>query len=174
MLVAIFIFSLAMITVVFIFSKIVVAQKKAKAIQQNMEDARYAMEVMAKTLRTSSISSVNSANATTVDSYDYSQDRCIRYKLAVNKIQMGFVSPGFPGDKSTCNFGNINITNTSDLINKYIGALSFNYTQSTSSVMGKVTISMKICSDEACSSDNDSQILQTTVSLRDYSEVSPQ
>ena len=57
--VAIFIFTLVMITMSSTYGKFFVAQKKTRAVQQNAEDARFAMELIAKSLRTSKVLSCN-------------------------------------------------------------------------------------------------------------------
>lgn len=175
MLVAIFIFALVMITVVFVFSKIVVAQKKARAIQQNMEDARFAMELMAKTLRTSSVASNDNV---TIDVYNFSQDRCVRYRFENNKVRTGFTSPDNPpGGKDGCtNFGG---TSLQDMTNNFINNVEFAVQESSInlnpllSIRGYARISVEICSDPGCPAGSDKQVLQTTVSLRDYNEVNP-
>lgn len=170
LLVSVFIFSLVMITVVALFTRFVTFQKRSQSIQQNMEDARYVMELMAKTLRTSS---VVSSTASSINLYDYSQDKCIiyRFNAGAKEIEGGSRSPGTTGDKDSCNFGLIAPTS---MVNNSINSMALSVTQSVPGVVGKVTISTVICSSSGCSgAENDRASLQTTVSLRDYTESSP-
>lgn len=174
-LVAVFVFSLVMISVVSIFSKFVVVQKRSRAVQQNMEDAKYAMELMSKTIRTSSVVSCNGAAtcpATTnkIEIYDYSQGMCIVYSFSGGKIQSGSANPATAGDKNSCSFGSIALN---PIVGNTINQMNFGVDQTVSGTkIGKVTISMTICSDSGCGGTvNDLVNIQTTVSLRDYQET---
>jgi type II secretory pathway pseudopilin PulG len=165
MLVAMFVFSVVMFASTSAFSKFILFQKNSKAIQQNIEDARFTMELMAKTLRTSSIMA---STATSISVYDYSQEKCITYRLNGPKIEKGSVSPATPGDKDTCNFGTITFL---PMINNVINRLSLSVFQTTPGPpprAGKATILMEICANIGCAGGNDRAIIQTTVSLRDY------
>lgn len=170
MIVAIFVFSLVMTTVTATFVSVINSRKKVKAIQQDMEDARYAMELMAKSLRTSSVTSSDSAD---IRIYDYSQGKCIEYKFdsASNKLQSGSGTPTDPDDAiGTCNYGTL-----SNLTNGNISDVHFVAAKSVGGAkVGKVTIALKVCYNDICSgSGGDTAMIQTTVSLRDYQEVNP-
>ena len=172
MLVAVAIFSLVMITAGNAFSRFIAVQKRTRDVQQDLEDARFSMELMAKTLRTSSIMSCNSGvnpcppSATSVQLYDYSQEKCIRYAFQSGKIQ----SASAYTDKATC-AGAI-LGGLTDIINKYVSSVNFGVVQSSQSPrrVGKATISITICSNnETCSgAQRDKATIQTTISLRDY------
>lgn len=171
LLISVFIFSLVMITVVALFTRFVTFQKRSQAVQRNMEDARFAMELMAKTLRTSSVLSP-AGNSNSIDLYDYSQQKCIKYSFSSSKINSQSASED---DKADC--GTAAFSSVTPMVGNSINNMTFSAVPSTlsPSVVGQVTISMVICSNNsACSgTENDRAALQTTVSLRDYQESNP-
>ena len=173
MLLAVFIFSLVMITVVALFTRFVTFQKRSRSIQRNMENSVYVMELMAKMLRTSSVVSCNNftrstcnAQESSIEIYDYSQNKCIRFYSQNNIIKMGSaVTP-----RANCSSSGVSLVST-DLANNFISNLDFRAikTDDAASRVGKVTISLEVCSNGTCSgAENDRANLQTTVSLRDY------
>lgn len=172
MIVAIFVFSLVMTTVMATFTSVVTARKRTKAIQQDVEDARYAMELMAKTLRTSS---VLSATATDLQMFDYSQSQCTEYKYDNVAKKLGSLSgtwtnSAIPNVTPACTFSGI----SNDMTSGFVGSANFSAISSApapSKKIGKVTIAMKVCYNKDCSTD--APTIQTTVSLRDYQEVNP-
>jgi len=174
MIVAMFVFSVAMVAATSIFGKFIVFQKKAKVIQQNVEDARFVMELMAKTLRTSSIISCNgdtacSENSKSVEFYNYSQGQCMRYDFDSVNENIKLITANV--DKNECDFAALNGTGTA-MVNNFIGDLTFSVFQTVADPprAGKVTMLAEVCSTKGCSgSSNEKTILQTSVSLRDYS-----
>ncbi len=172
MMVSVLIFSLVMVATMSIFIKMTDAQKRSKAVQRNMEDVKFAMEDMAKTIRTSNIISCDNSEADdcsglslSIETYDYSQSKCIQYKIVDNKI----VSREVAGEEDNCVFsGDFN-----DMAgnNNKIESGGFLVTKSSSgTLVGKVTILSEICweyQNETCSSaKSDNVLMQTTVSLR--------
>lgn len=167
--VAVSIFALLMTASASIFANAFKAYHNARAIQKDLENAQYTINLMAKTIRTSSVMSLGSNN---INIYDYSQSKCIRYGLlSGNTIKTSSSNPSTPGDKSTCSFGG----SLTDLSNVSVENLSFSGGQSLklpSPLVGKVTISMKICASSGCTGqEKDAVQIQTSVSLRDYSEA---
>jgi len=181
MIVAIFIFALVVTASSGVFVKMIKSYKSAREIQRDLEDAQYAMNLMAKTIRTSSVVScsndggsnfnliclsVPGINAARV--YDYSQDRCVTYRFSSNKLKVRSDSPSTPGDKSTCVWNSAN----DDLITNFVSAVNFSIVQSAPDVaVGKATISMQVCPASGCPAGSDKAIIQTSVSLRDYTET---
>lgn len=179
MIVAIFVFSLVIAVVISAYVSIMNADKKAKAVQQNVENARYAMELMAKTFRTSAI--IGTPTASTVRVFDYSQvdsqwghHRCLEYTFSGNnlsyKISNDYV------DMRTCESG----PSWSSVMPMLSGTLRSGQflVVPTGSAAGKVTIAMDVCPAGGCSgAAGDDTKLQTTVSLQDwmpnYKETSP-
>jgi prepilin-type N-terminal cleavage/methylation domain-containing protein len=177
MLIAVFIFSVVMVAVTGVFMNIISINKSARSTQRNLEDGNYAMALMAKTLRTSSV--VKAWSSSQLDVYDYSQSRCIRYQFddASKSIRSSLVNATKKTDCGTVSFPfptPISITN--DYVHKAVfDVIPSNSTETPStSKLGRVTVSMEVCPNAKCVlSDNQMTTLQTTVSLRDYQEVSP-
>lgn len=164
MIVSIFIFSLIITTAIAAFASMTRARKQAAAVQQNMEDARYVLEQMAKTLRTSKILSP-AANGTTTDlkAFDYSQNKCVEYKINIVNAKITYSDGG--SDPASCSFNTFTNMNSGTLYG------IFDVHPSIPGSAGKVTASLSIC--EACTGALDHTRVQTTVSLRDYQEVNP-
>jgi len=146
--VAVFIFSLIMIAASYIFVKAFQGYRNARAIQKDLENAQYTMNLMAKTIRTSSIIS---SGTDYVRIFDYSQtagNGCIEYRFnnSENKIKAGSTHTT---DKASCT-GSTSIT-LSDLSNVYVDKAVFSVVKSESGKVGKVTISMKVCPPSGCS-----------------------
>lgn len=174
--VATFIFSLVMIAISMTFSSLFGGYKGAKIIQKNLENAQYAMNLMAKSLRTSSINS--DGTLSDIIAYDYSQSKCIHYRFNNSVLelsskdlssQLGYEDFTQEQKLSWCFDNNGSGSDFSSMTSGYVAGKFFAI-KSATKVVGKVTISMKVCSDSTCKS---SAILQSTVSLRDYSETIP-
>ena len=177
---AIFIFSLMMTVVSMTFLSIFSGYKNTKAVQADLEDAQYAINLMSKSLRTSSIISCDGSstcspnhNYNGVRIYDYSQRQCIGYAFRNNSIEYSSVNaPVNEVDpKSWCSGSSL--SNYTKLISNDNTSGFFYATQSASgSSVGKITISMEVCATENCSgSEKDRVRMQSTVSLRDYGEI---
>jgi len=168
MIIAIFIFSLVMTTVTTIFVRVASARKKAKSIQRDLDDARFAMEQMAKIFRTSTI--IGTPTATNIAVFDNSQGSCVQYqKSATNKLQYrtgAGVKNGTTGVVESCNFSSA----YADISGGNVSSLNFDTikTDNIAKKVGKITIAMKICYNNNCGVDGDEVMVQTTVSLRDY------
>lgn len=170
MIIAIFVFSVIMTTVTATFVSVINTRKKVKAVQQDVEDARFAMELMAKTLRTSHVVSPTlPSTVSDIKVFDYSQSKCIEYRLAGNKLQSGEATAVDEVACATATPGPF-----SDMTSGYLNNLSLDVIPSSGTTRGKVTIAMKICYNLTCSGANSDAVnIQTTVSLRDYEEVNP-
>jgi prepilin-type N-terminal cleavage/methylation domain-containing protein len=153
MIVAIFIFAMIMTVAISVFVASYRGQKKAKEIQQGMENSRVAIELMAKNIR---MGRIDSNTAASISFYNYSQGKCIKYEFSSGEIKTGETNPD--GDY---NCGPISAGNklVADLV---LESLNFNVVKSSASVVGRVTISLKL--------KNSTEPIQTTVSLRDYIE----
>lgn len=169
LMVSMFVFSVIMAAVVGVFAQSASSFRRAKDIQRNLEDAQYAMNLMAKTIRTSSVEYDYTEN---LDIYDYSQSKCIRYSHSdeTKKIKYGEISAD---DPDSCS--DLDSITLSDLISGYVNSVSFDVTPSEvptapdPGIVGKVTISMEVCATADCEAmEKDKVRIQTTVSLRDY------
>jgi len=165
--VALFVFALVMTATSVTFTKAFRVYSDAKDVQENMENAQYAMNLMAKTFRTSSVAS-SDGTFDSVTVFDYSQavgpadGKCIRYYFdSVNNRIMKSENnaPNLTSCGSAAQPTGLPITSGN------IVAAEFDVRSSSAgSVVGKVTFSMKLKKGK---SEVD---IQTTTSLRDYVE----
>jgi len=163
--VATFIFTLTMSVVSQIFVSAFSAYHREKIIQNNLENAQFALNTLSKQLRGSSVSAFSPR---IIRSYNYATGLCTRYSiLTIGSVTTLYSTPfHVNATHNGCGAGSIgprkNIMTIKDG--------SFFVTSSSSlphqKKVGKVTISLYI-SDSV----NFPAHLQTTVSLRDY-EVS--
>jgi len=175
MIIAIFVFSLIMVAVVGTFVSVVSVRNKVKAVQQDIENARFSMEQMSKTLRTSSVLSFSPAtNPTNIKIFDYSQGVCIEYQYSGVKLQSRIgTKTSADGESPTCTFSGSYV----DIINGSLAGASFKVIPSASSpspIYGRITMALKVCYNNICTGKTGNNMtIQTTVSLRDYQEVNP-
>jgi hypothetical protein len=142
-----------------------------------VEDVRFAMEQMAKTLRTSTVWTPETSSQT-ISVYDHSQLQCFQYQISADKLQSksGVAQVNANNEVISCN----NTGTWADMSGASVSDLRFAITQTTNGiptpppVVGKVTIMMKVCYNNVCTgSAGDQAIIQTTVSLRDYEDLKP-
>jgi prepilin-type N-terminal cleavage/methylation domain-containing protein len=91
MMIAIFIFLLMMIAIVQIFAQQIVAYRHARSVQNDMENAQFAMNYIAKTLRTASVIGSTEKG----DLLQYMQDNYLNDDFAIQQI--GTLSSGGEG-----------------------------------------------------------------------------
>ena len=179
-LITLFIFSLVSTMVMEAYFTIFQARMKTRAVQQDVENARYAMEYMAKTLRMSSIFA-NVSNASNIELYDYSQKMCLKYTLDNSNhtlyVQQGaghLHSPPNPDGKTWydgCDGSSYGAKKP--MTTASVDGLVFNGNASAygaSKKLGLVTISLNICYNDDCV-NNAPTTIQSSVSLRDYSYI---
>jgi prepilin-type N-terminal cleavage/methylation domain-containing protein len=174
-LISVFIFSIIMVVVMTYFVNVTLANQNTKRLQQNLEDVRFAMNRIAKVLRTSVVISPNS-NQTVgeIRVFDYSQARCIRYRFEENGIREYSVDlpVGTADEKVWCagspTFASNDIVSTSNgaTLDGKFAVVPSNKT-SPNETAGRVTMNATI------TRQTNSSTIQTTVSLRNYKEVSP-
>ena len=174
--IAIFIFSLIMAAAARSFSNFVATYRSTKAVQKDLENAQYSINLMAKVIRTGNVINCNGSNCsvagdyTSISIYDYSQRKCIIYRFSGNKLQASSadVPASDPGDGSTCAFS----SSYSDMTTGYVESGKFYVIPTIAgSAAGRVSVSLSICQPNASSSGcstnpNDKSRIQTTVSLR--------
>jgi type II secretory pathway pseudopilin PulG len=185
--IAISISIILMVSTAATFSRLYGAYQSARAIGKNLENAQYAMNLMAKSIRTSnfvrgcdSAGNCSSAagNYAAVQFYDYSEGECISFIVDNNdkKLKSAFVNdPGSsePDKKDWC-LNRAVLPAYSDMTGAYVGNLQFSVVPSSaaSKIIGKVTIMMEICSTLNCAGlPNDRARIQSSVSLRDYNGI---
>ena len=173
--VATFIFVIAMVMIAQIFSSGYLGFRKARALQQDLEAAQQAINIMAKTLRTSAVISPDadgSSKSIVVFDYSRSVNNCIKYEFPAEGagLKIGSVTKDNP---ETCRDeqpgAGQNMTSGKVFGNFHIVP---NDPDGPPKETGRLTISMKVCLKEGCSGNpkNEARV-QTTVSLRNYKEV---
>ena len=177
-LVAVGVFSIIIIAVVYVFGRSSLSFKSSRYIQRDLESAQFALNLMAKSLRTSSVISPTGMNQsnTTIRIFDYSQSRCIQYQFLNNALQTrsaalpaGMSNPVLWCDTAAMPAWSEMAGSSSG--NAYLSGNFFttNSNPPSSPRVGKVTVSLRICSTPSCAgSPNDQVRIQSTVSLRDY------
>jgi prepilin-type N-terminal cleavage/methylation domain-containing protein len=154
--VAMFIFVLVMSSSTVVFAKIFKSYGDAKDIQDSVEDAQYAMNLMAKTFRTSS---VVASNPGIIIFFDHSQDKCMAYLFDDDNLNKFISSDDFDNCEIASFSGAGTVMTSGTVTGRFIATDS-----RPGSRVGKITVSMTITKG---SSDVN---LQTTTSLRDYAE----
>lgn len=165
--VSLFIFSLMMVAVSQIFAKAFSGYRNTRATQRDVENAQYALNLLSKELRTSTVVAPLSGpfprSSQTIKFYDHSQGRCFYYQINSNALQVASASSTGPADCTTRNVG------TPVTISTGTVSGSFRVTPSQgggSKRAGKVTISLDISEDATHRAQ-----IQTTASLRDFGNI---
>lgn len=166
LMVAMSIFFLVITTSTAVFANIMNTKKKTKNTQKNIEDMKYAIELMTKNIR---MSSNIGGSSSVVYTHNNSQDKCVSYRFsASNKLEtLETAIPG--GIPENCNLaGTYPSASYVPMVSGDINASEsrFDITPSTSNLVGKVVILISITSGSG--SSNDAVKLQTVASLRDY------
>lgn len=159
--IAMFVFVLVISSATVVFSYAFRNYSDAKDMQENMENAQYAMNLMAKTFRTSSVADDGPGYVVV---FDYSQEKCLRYQF--NGTELRRAEDTGASDLSGCQSSSF--SGVGDLMTSGDVMGSFQVTRSdgasTPPEVGKIVISMEL------SKGNSVVRLQTTASLRDYVE----
>lgn len=167
---------LVMISFSVVFAGIIKNYKKAKNINENMLNIQHALNLVGKTIRTSTLryptSGPNTGNIIVI--YDYSQGTsnpglCIRYAFEGNYLNRSFVNV----TESNCNLGatfSTAVPMTSGTVNGQFYTIDSNGDESagTSERVGRVTIRASLITGYGTAQTKSTDI-QTSVSLRDYS-----
>lgn len=155
-LVSMFIFVLVIAAVSQIFTQAFSGYRYEKSVQTDLETAQFAVNTMAKELRTASISSSSSSS---IKFIDYSQNICFDYEITGATLTVASKT----GVKivDDCGSGGYG---SSTVVSNGITAGSFSVIPSVkSSTVGRVTISLQIGTGLTHRAN-----IQTSVSLRDY------
>lgn len=158
LLIAMFIFSLIILSAVAVFAGVVGARKKSRDMQQNLEQARTAMEMMARNMRMSTELKTY-ASSKGVYMYNNSQSTCIAYLFSGSALRTASYSKPCSTVPSSL----------SDLISSDVSDGQFKVVETDSASVpgkiGKATIVLTI------GSGSSQKHLQTSVSFRDYDGV---
>jgi prepilin-type N-terminal cleavage/methylation domain-containing protein len=184
MIVAMFISTLIITTVVAAFASAFRARESAGNTQRSIEDAKTSIEYMAKTIRMSSNLQPVSGSSNNVIMFNKSQEKCIQYIF--NNVSKtidekyctvcDFSDPCKKGTFTTSSLADCNdpnpatIKNDCKVDNPITNSISSSLSDASFSVSGtyikRVTVRMKMTSDT-------NPTMQTTVSTRDYKDLSP-
>lgn len=163
--VSMFVFVLMMAAVTHVFSRAFSAYKYEKAVQSDLEAAQFALNTMAKELRTSSVSQLFWYSLSSIKFYDYSQGLCIQYTRSGTDLKVGKYSTfATANDCFAAGISSDHTVATGITGLSFIGSVS-NGTAGSQAV-GKVTILLQVDSGTASPTN-----IQTSVSLRDYQNV---
>lgn len=174
MLISVFIFLMIMLVVVVVFAQHAKLYTYAKTLQRNIENAQFAINYVAKTLRTGSI--MQTSDTQNLYMYDPSQSRCFRFRFidgtfettsgpALNSNECGsnsfYLGSGIEGPFSLT---------TGDVDGHFAFVMTERDDQLTQNIneteIGRVMINIEVADQHQ--SDYESIYIQTAVSLRNY------
>lgn len=171
--IALFVFSLLVATLANVYVGFLSAQQKSKESQRSLESSQTALNILAKTLRTSKI--VGTPTGSLMRVFDYSRDteKCMEFSVASENLLMAS-SADADTDENLCETAVMGAA-TSLIEGRVMGGFSILPSEEGVSV-GKAVISFQLCpkgSDAtACNVDAAGVItgnpinIQTSVSLR--------
>lgn len=151
-----FVFTIMMVSVSQISSTTFFGYRNTRAIQRDIENAQFSMNIIAKELRTSSVVSA-AGNQTSVKFYDYSQGKCFQYRIVSERLE---VDSQDDADTAACRN---RVFNSFLPVSTGVIAGSFQVTPSAPGTVGKVTMFLDISEGPSHHAR-----IQTTVSLRDF------
>ncbi|MFC1645009.1 type II secretion system protein J [Patescibacteria group bacterium] len=163
-LVAMFIFTMMMMATILAFSNLFQSYRQSKNIQEDIDNSQFAMNLMMKSLRTSSvIDGGDSGISNEVTIFDYSQKKCITYGF-YNQDGRSFLgmTSASSEDLGECESegsgDSMKAMTTGDVTGKFWWVKS----DGDTNVVGSVTALVHVNSDVG------GVDIQSSVSLRDY------
>lgn len=147
-----------------------------KLLQANLETAQFALNTVAKELRTSSVvSSAVGAGVSSIVFFDYSQSRCVQYRMdestgLVERRSHAFGSTDPDANRTSCAghgfAGEGYETLLTGLSAQAMNVVaSRNLADASGPMVGRVTVSLTVGTAGAAAT------VQTTVSLRDFNYI---
>lgn len=180
--VATFIFVIAMVMISQLFGSGYLGFKKSRSVQQDLEAAQQAINIMAKTLRTSAVIEPDvEGDTTTIKILDYSRsaNNCIIYEFfggTDNVLRVGSTSIDLDlSDDPVADCDASSFTASQNMTSGRVNGSFYvvpNNPTGTPRETGRLVISMRVCLKESCTTNpKDEARIQTTVSLRNYRET---
>jgi len=170
--VAMSIFVIVMSAVSGAFASAFKAYGKAREVGESLKNAQYALNLMSKTFRTSSVESPTGEKQTDdeIVVFDYSQSACIKYKLSSKKIYKlsKTVTDESECSSSTAFSDNYPIVENVEELKFFTTDSDGDASSGESMRVGKVTVMMVISNGTVASPTK--VRIQSTSSLRDYSK----
>lgn len=163
--ISVFIFAIIMMAVSQIFISAFRGYNYARAVQRDLEAAQFAINTLAKELRTSSVVSASGVQ-TFVQFVDYSQSICFKYRVSGSSLQVARKAgiKTFDSCQSTAfASGDFTTVSTGAVTGNFFVILSDPTVGSKK--VGKVTISLVV------SEGSHTARTQTTASLRDFGYI---
>lgn len=165
-LISLFIFSIVMTAAMQIFASAYSGYRVTRLVERDIENAQFAMNALAKSLRTSSVVS-GDGTVQALQFFDHSQNKCFRYRISGGALEM---ASGASAGVAACNTASL-VSFTAVTTGMVTG--SFRVITSTPiggppTRVGKVTIALAIAQDGAT---HNNARLQTSVSLRDFGNI---
>lgn len=169
-LVSLFVFSLTLIATTQIFTSAYSGYRMTRSVQNDLENAQFAINSMAKALRSSSVVAPSSPDldSSFVQFYDHSQEKCFYYQVSGGALQAA--SRDASGGVSECDgMSSSSFSFTTVSTGTVTG--SFRVTPSADiggppTQVGRVTIALSVAADATHSAQ-----VQTSISLRDFGNI---
>jgi type II secretory pathway pseudopilin PulG len=165
LMVAIFVSMIIIVAVVGTFAGVVKTRNIIRTSQQNLENVRGIMDLMAKTLRMSTQVVVGSGTPpTSIFFYNFSTNRCMSFRQHSSQIEVASINPINPDDLTKiCGTNppdNFSDDDYANLTSQNIEHLWFDLKQPANG-LGRAAMLISVGGND----------LQTTVSFRDYSQL---
>jgi len=182
MIVAVGVFTVMMSVIVGAFSSGALAYRGARELQKNVESAQYAMNTMAKHLRTSTIfSPATPSSVSSIRFYEYSSDRCFRYDISGGVLSARWhgIDGGTYADSDelfqACENGTVSFPASQPMTSGDVEGIfrvvpSDDGSGGTDKRIGRVTIQLTV-KNAPGENEHLKSSIQTSVSLRDYGYI---
>lgn len=167
---AMFIFSILMVSAAGIFGQAFGSYRNAKFIQQDVENAQFLLDQMAKELRTSTIVTPVTPGGFTssIQYYDYSQATCYRYSISGGNVYKAAYVPGratSEQDVAACR--STTLSSFAPISSGTVtGTFYLVSSDDSPQRIGRVTIGLRIARNSAHVAT-----IQSSVALRDFGYV---
>ena len=161
-LIAIFIFILTITMLAGSFSSFFKNYTNSKKMQKDVENAQYAMNLMAKTIRTSSVPNASGSMGTfRIFDYSHPTDNCIEYKYASSMITVSSVTKTDPTECNAASMPAAAALTSNNITGAYVLA-----TPTSGSTLGKVTVVLSVQDQSSTVNKPYAIPIQMSVSLR--------
>jgi Tfp pilus assembly protein PilW len=163
-LVAMLLFTLIVVMVSGVFMTFLKNYVVVRNLQRSTESAQFAMNLMAKTIRTSQVANlIQERGATQLDLFDFSQNVCLRYASTADTITVTFTDDINPVSITDCHFVPASLHATQQITAPEVAVSgSFTIVPSIGPNLGAVSIIL------TAAEGNAALLMQTTVSLRNF------
>ncbi len=172
MVISLGIFSIIAVAVAGTFASGFSTYKETRALSRNLESAQFAMNTLAKLLRTSTVDPGSPSSSNQIIFYDHSSSRCFQYRIWSSAVGSSVLQARwFPlTDSSLCRSStNATFPPTFSQVTSGFVTGGFLITPSMNPTRaGRVTLSLSVKTNASAVREAH---VQTTTSLRDYKEI---